>query len=255
MRSKLHRRVEIINYITQQNFFKGIYFLALLLALYGGAILGAGTQTIIDNLMVTFSFPIFNILVIVLLTLNTYYVYYMFSHEFDFYLIRMRTKKEAYKETVRIVVFSNLFLILLFMILLFIFLIFFKAGNFGKLEYFVYRNVEDWIYILFYLLRYFLIIIIFSKIDVLLLNRRRHELSIILTVVLCCLILSNKTDLTKIYHFSLAPWSYFDMRRYTNFFIEVCNSVLYLFILETIILVLNFILMKKRKKYEVHNFK
>ena len=114
----------------------------------------------------------------------------------------MRTKKEAYKETVRIVVFSNLFLILLFMILLFIFLIFFKAGNFGKLEYFVYRNVEDWIYILFYLLRYFLIIIIFSKIDVLLLNRRRHELSIILTVVLCCLILSNKTDLTKKYHYS-----------------------------------------------------
>ena len=73
----------------QQNFFKGIYFLALLLALYGGAILGAGTQTIIDNLMVTFSFPIFNILVIVLLTLNTYYVYYMFSHEFDFYLISL----------------------------------------------------------------------------------------------------------------------------------------------------------------------
>ena len=55
----------------------------------------------------------------------------------------MRTKKEAYKETVRIVVFSNLFLILLFMILLFIFLIFFKAGNFGKLEYFVYRSTME----------------------------------------------------------------------------------------------------------------
>ena len=243
MKNKMLRRYHIVNYITEQNTFKGIFFLGVLLALYG-VVLTNGIPTIVESFLTTFTFYFFNIALIFLVMLYTYNTYNYFSKKFDFYLIRLKNKHKALKETVYVVVLSNiLYFFLLFLIYL-CFLIFFKVGNIG-LSSSIYNGIADYVYLIFYLIRYFIYVLLFTILNVLIINRWNHIVSIIFLFLFCLSILSFSMNIDMINRFIFNPGAYFSLIKYGSFSLEICYSLLYLIFLEILVIFLYHISKKK----------
>ena len=60
MKKSLHRKFTVLNGITDEENFKGIYIFAIILALYGAYILSSGTKTMVEATLMSFTFSIFN---------------------------------------------------------------------------------------------------------------------------------------------------------------------------------------------------
>ena len=104
MKKLLHKRFIILNSITKEESFKVVYIFSIILALYGSYVLASGTKTMIESTLVTFTFPIFNLLFFLLVLLNSYNTYKSFSKEFDSYIIRLKTKRDYYNIIVKFII-------------------------------------------------------------------------------------------------------------------------------------------------------
>ena len=106
MKKLLHKRFIILNSITKEESFKVVYIFSIILALYGSYVLASETKTMIESTLVTFTFPIFNLLFFLLVLLNSYNTYKSFSKEFDSYIIRLKTKRDYYNIIFRFIIYK-----------------------------------------------------------------------------------------------------------------------------------------------------
>ncbi|MBS7020853.1 MAG: hypothetical protein KH135_03150 [Firmicutes bacterium] len=229
MKNKWGRNLSIIQYVTSNEKFKMIFFASILLCLYGTFGLTLKANNYIDAIYIVFTFPLFNLLLFSLLLFYTFQVCTLFYDEFDAYQIRLKNKKAYLKELLKIVILSNLFYLLVFLLLFFIFL---NMTNYG------YFRIHDWnqyginnlIYVLFYMIRYFIYGILFCLM-IALLYRPYHQKSVMLSFVLFLsgfLFCSNtKAEVSTM----LLPWNYYHMVCYDSFQVELLSSFGYFFLL------------------------
>ena len=90
----------IINYIISSEKYKLIFFLTIILALYGGIILTISVDNTYDAILVTFQFPIFCVFLFMIFFFNTLNTCTVMGN-LDFYLIRLKNKKNVLNETMK----------------------------------------------------------------------------------------------------------------------------------------------------------
>ena len=249
MKKSLHRKFTVLNGITGEENFKGIYIFAIILALYGAYILSSGTKTMVEATLMSFTFSIFNLLFFLLIMLNSYNTYKTFSKDFDSYIIRLKTKKNYLKEIISLLVSSNILLIVMFFLIFYTFLVFFQAGNIGLDISTVYKGIPDIVYVLFYLFRYVIYMISLSLIIILINYKYNFTSSLFVTICFSISLFLGITSLEVTNSFQLAPWSYFQVTRYGSFSLEITYSILYLLFFEVLI----FYLYNVKKNTKVKN--
>ena len=70
MRNKLRNDFKILDYVTSNEKYKAIFFVSMIVVIYGTLVLGIASDNFFDSILIPFQFPIFNILIFSLLFLN-----------------------------------------------------------------------------------------------------------------------------------------------------------------------------------------
>lgn len=94
MKNRYRNEIQILNYVTTTEKYKGIFFTSFILSLYGGFVLGGSVDNFFNSILVPFQFSIFNIFLFSLVLLNNINVCSIFKNDFSFYIIRLKNKKE-----------------------------------------------------------------------------------------------------------------------------------------------------------------
>lgn len=247
MKKKWHNQIAILNYISSTERFKLLYLLGIILAAYGSFVLGVGIPSIFDSVLCTFTFPIFNIFFFAFLFLNTLNTYDTFTKKFDFYMIRLESKKKYIREILKNVLLMNLYYILIFLFLYFTFLNIVQFGKFVITSHSHY-SIHNAFYSFFYLGRYLIYALLFSSIITLLLEKIGTKITSCIVGVFLFFFLIFGTSGSIQHHFIYLPWPYFDIVIYDSFSLELCYSLLYAFILEFIFLIFYRNMYQRRKK-------
>jgi hypothetical protein len=233
MKSNFRNRLQIISYITSGEKYKVIFFSTIILALYGGLVLGIGNDNFIDSFMIPFQFEIFNILMFSIMFLNTLNTCHIFASKFDFYIIRLKSKKKYVNELLKNVLLSNVFNLLIFLLFYFMILNIFKLGNIS-IHIYIY-NVSNIIYLIFYMARYFIILLLTTTLSALIYINFKIKYTMIFDSLFLIGFLVMVVNKTKISSFSILPWSYFGNVIYSSFLLDISYSILFVLILECII--------------------
>ena len=141
---------EMFQYIISKDNFKFCFLFAICISVYGGAILVTNTQNVFSAFLLSFSFPIFQILFFALFFYNTYMTLTIVNRDLHNYIYRLGSKANYINSSIRLSILSNLYLLLLFL------LMFLTAYNF--LGPGISFNGEiDLGYFFFFFFRYFMI--------------------------------------------------------------------------------------------------
>lgn len=157
MKNKYRNELNIINYIASTEKYKVIFFISILLSIYGGFILEISVNNFFDSILIPLRFPIFNVFLFALIFISNINVCSILKKDFSFYISRLKNKKEYVKTILRL---SNvMYLFHIFIILLFLLASLFLT-TFNNLEVYSYSNyynnyeISNLIYCYFYCIRY-----------------------------------------------------------------------------------------------------
>ncbi len=234
MKSKIHNRAAILKYIISKERFKGLYFLTLVLAVYGAWILGLGSDNFWDSILIPFQFFLFNILLFCIFSMNILSFCETFSKEFSYYISRLQTKKRYLKELMINSMLLQLYLLILFIILFVAFKLLFSSASMTiyEIEGLGITNLQ---FLLFYLFRYFLLLFLLEGITVLLYFYFGKKGSALYNLLLLAgLIVSNYFDILAKPWF--LPWKYFTGVGSASFSQELTFSILYIVLLSIVLL-------------------
>lgn len=236
MKCKYRNELKIINYITTTEKYKAIFFISVILGLYGSIVLGIHQNNFIDSLLLPFTFPLFNLFLFAVIFLNNINTCSIFKKEFPDYILRLGSKKEYVKTIMRIttIMFLFQFMIILFFILMPLFLA--KLGNF-KISMDPFYNVSNLTYLLFYIFRYIVYGLLLTLISSLIYINSNTKITLLTNGIFLLLMFylgNNEVQRTSP---SLLIWSYFTGTTYTTFSMEVASSILIAIILEIITLI------------------
>lgn len=253
MKNKLRNELKILSYVTSQEKYKAIFFISLILALYGSFVLSLVESNFFSSLLIPFRYYIFNLFTFVTIILNSINVCNILKKDFGFYLIRLKNKKEYIKSLIRINILMYLFHMLILFLLVLAFLLL-TGRNFNIIKYDNY-NISNLFYTCFYLFRYLLLGLLISIIMTLLYIYINEKITIVIqTFFLAFFFLYDsviKISTTTYQIVSLFIWSYFTKFDYPSFKIEVISSCLMTISLLGIISILYFVLSKKKGIVEV----
>lgn len=246
MKNKMRNQLEILNYISSTDRFKLIFFMIIFLSLYASVILGVSKNNIIDSIFIPFSFSVFNIFMFSLLFFNTLNTCSCFDKNFNFYIMRLKTKNSYIKELCKMTVILNLFFFLLFFIFYFMVLNVLKLGNLNIHPYLNY-SISNLAYAFFYLFRYLLLSVLITILSALCYINFKEKITIIINTIFLMgfMIVSNGENVRS--SFSIIPWSYFTGVPFFSFSIELVFSILYLLLLLLLIRVCYNLTLKNKK--------
>lgn len=259
MKKKVFRKksstYKILSFLTNTRKFRIIVCLSVMLGLYGSVTLSANINNYFSSLLNAFQFSTFNLLLFVIIFINTIYICTNFD-KYDFYIIRLKDKKKYIKELIKLTSYSNLIVI---SIIIFSFLM---ILNLLKTQYFFpetyYGYINNIAYSFFYLIRYIILVILLGIINVIGYHRLGEKKILVLDLLFCSIFpIYYGPTIESVESFSILPWRYFRAANYGDFIIEICYSLLYILILEILILILYRTINKKRKHYKFkkrHNY-
>ena len=247
MKNRYRNEIQILNYVTTTEKYKGIFFASFILSLYGGFVLGGSVDNFFNSILVPFQFSVFNIFLFSLVLLNNINVCSIFKNDFSFYIIRVKNKKEYIQAIIRMTVLMYFFHIFIMLLSIFACLL---LTTFKDLSISFYQNytINNFIYSCFYLMRYIvfglLLTIIFSLIYV---NTNDKFVLILQSFFLLLFLYFDNFQLEARTAFSLSIWSYFRNVIYESFSLEVLSSIFMMIILEVIIMFLYKLSLKNQK--------
>lgn len=247
MKNKLHNSYAILKYLMDTERFKIIFFVTIILALYGTGVLGIKVNNFSDTILTIFQFPIFNIILFLMVFFNTLSICSIFSKEFDFYLMRKKSKKDATKEIMCFALVYNIIYFVMLFVMIISFCLLLKGRNLSDTPYLHY-SISNNLYMLFYIIRYFLILSLISLLNVILYQKIKWKvLCINLVFIIGLLIYPNNGDTKGI--INVIPWNYFSSVSYSTFSSELVSTLLFLIILEVLIIFcLNYLYRRKKLK-------
>ncbi len=245
MRSRSHNFFVLLKYLMDTEKFKVIFFITLIIALYGAIVLGIEANSLSESILLIFQFPIFNILLFLIVFFNTLSVCSIFSKKFDFYLIRKKSKKEATKEIMFFTSIYNIIYLIMLFIMVISFCLLLKGSNLNNLNYLNY-SVDNNTYMIFYIIRYFLILTLISLLNVILYQKIQWKILFFNLVFIMGFILYPSNNYIK-NAINIIPWNYFSNVNYSTFSKEIISTLLFLFILYfLVIFCLNYIYRRKK---------
>lgn len=230
----------IVNYIISSEKYKLIFFLTIILVLYGGIILTISVKNIYDSILVTFQFPIFCVFLFMIFFFNTINTCTV-MRKLEFYLIRLGNKKRVLNETMKNVLIINIFHFFILFILYISVLLVFTPLTFELHSYNEYI-INNGIYTFWFMVRYVLYISILMEIVTMIYYNENYKLVfgiILLTLSGFVLYSISPFNWKTNGFFGIIPWNFFLGLNYDTFLNEFFYSCLLLIIFEVIIIYLN----------------
>lgn len=244
-KNKLRNDLWVLSSIIGNDKFKLIFVLLVCLSIYGGFVLGIGFTNVIDAMLCTFPYPFFLVFMFGLAFLNVINAVSVFKG-YDFYAIRLENKINYTKRIIKIILMATIFFIIIFLLLYVICLNFQLVNNFAVKQY-QYYGISNIIYILFYLIKYFIILILLSIIVGLIHHRFSYKGSVpLILIVLSGFYLVEMQS--GVVSFQPLLWNYFMLLNYGSFTMEICYSALYILILDLVCYLLYKYITMGRKK-------
>lgn len=234
MKKRVFKNQELINNITKGSKFKLVFTFAVLTAIYGASLLGANQKDFFGTIMLSHSFPFFNVMFIAVLCLNTINTCSVFCNN-ENYIIRLKDKKTQVKELIIIVLKVNIVLIICFLLIYFILLNFSQLGFYQVKEVFHYE-VNSGVYSIFYLARYYIFALLLMIINTILYSKLKEKKIMLLDLFFIIMFgLASTYNLESTTRFALLPWNYYSLVNYGSFSMELMYSLLYLVILAVVV--------------------
>lgn len=247
-KNKLKIIIENLKSNISSNQFKLILLLLICFNLYGTSYL-ATNLSYIDGFINIITSGYYVITLFGLILLNTINTFDKFEKS-QFFIIRFKDRKMYLKQLLVNVFTSNLVLYILNIIIVLIGLNIFASSNFSISNVLNY-SIPNIFYLLFYLLRMFLIFQIINVINVCLLKLINSKVVVFLNMLLCLLIIFNPYEPKKVISsVSNMFWiisEYLRLHYYSGFILEVLCSTIYVSVLFLISYFL-FIFTKNRMK-------
>lgn len=236
MKKELFKKNILLDSISNTLFFKIIMFLSFGTIYYGVYSIAASNNDFLSSIVYVHSFDYFNIMIMLIIFLNTINNCIIISENHN-YIIRLKNRENFVKEIIKTNFVMNLYWSLIFLFL-FLAVLCFNKISFFKIYTMNNYDVNIVYYVLFYICRYYLFSLLISTISCLIFIKFKKSLTYIFMGICTFGFLFIGNSDISVNKFQIVPWSYFKMLRYPSFSKEICYSVLYLIILETIIIVL-----------------
>lgn len=251
MKNKYHNELKILNYITSTERYKVIFWVSIILCLYGGFILGGASSesNFFGSLLIPFQFPIFNVFLFTVMFLNNINVCSIFKKDFSAYILRLKNKREYIKTLIRLSTFMFLYHFLIILLFIIMTLLLTKVGDLKVYSYHTYE-VNNVFYLLFYIARYIIYALLITVISTLIFINTNSKITLVTNTIFLLLMfyLGNAVRVQETFSFSI--WSYFYFTLYVSFTTELASSFLMLLILEVITYVF-YLFTLKNKRIEI----
>lgn len=235
MKKKLSKKIPIIDFITKTSKFKIIFILMLITVIYASLLLPANQNNLFKSIILTHTFPMFNVMFFSVLSLNTINTCTIFCKN-DSYIIRLKNKKATAKELVKLVLQVNTLLIICFLLIYFMLLSLSQFGYYQTTEVFKY-HITTKTYSIFLIIRYYLYALIFSAINTILYLKLKEKKTLILNIIFIVMFSFISLELDNV-SFNFLPWHYFTLINYNSFIIELKYSLIYLSLLIFVFIIL-----------------
>ena len=244
MKNRMHNYKVILDYLTNTEKFKIVFLLTIILAVYGTLALGINEINVTDSLIVIFQFPFFNIILLSIILFNTITVCSTFSKEFDYYLIRKKSKKDALKEIIIFTIIYNIIYFIILYVMILSFCLIFKGKIISNKAYLNY-SITSSVYIIFYLIRYIIITLLISILNVILYQKWREKIIWFNIFFIIGLIVYPVNAGAKSI-LNIIPWNYFTTSNYLTFINELTSSLLFAGFIEILVITGFHLLFKER---------
>ena len=237
------KRFELLNvwkYISSMGKFKTVYLLGILLSAYGVISSGGNgfSNNMLDTIIETFTFPMFNALFFLLLLKNTAYICTVINNKLGFFIIRFNSKKKYVTFLLKNILFSNILLIIIIMLLYISFLNFFTTKTIIILNHEFY-SISNILYLTFYITRYLFIAVLISVLFALsYINFRKKSIILVMIIVIGFFLFPIGLSVEN--SFSPFIWKYFYSVHYENFNLEFVYSLAYILGLFMICFILSY---------------
>lgn len=201
----------------------------------------------VDGLILFVTNAVYCVVLFALTLINTLTIYKNFEKNY-FYILRFKDKKEYLGTLLKTIVVNNLIFFLINLAIIIIYLTIFSNG-FVIMNWQTY-NISNLTYVLFYMIRFFILMEIVMIISVLLMKLFDKNTLILFNVIIWSSFLFYPYELKKIIgsvwemHWMLA--GYLRYHFYTTFSLEVLYSIIFIFLMAIICWILFCIVVKKR---------
>ena len=190
------------------------------------------------------------------LLITTINIYNVFNSNY-FLAIRISSKKERLKELLKNIFFSSSFVFLIIILILLIGLNLVCASNLEFMNSYQFYNIPNIIYIIFYIIRLYVILVIVSVFNGFILDSFSSKFVIFLNVIFYGIIfmypyIPISAGRTSILDTSPLIFEYLQLNSYSTFLTEILCSI---FALLLPILLLNILLNLNVKKSDINSFK
>lgn len=254
MKSKknLYNDQVIIDYITKTPSFKIILFFSIFTSIYGSYIIGNGINDFLTPIIISHTSPYYNIMFFSILAVNTINTSRIFIENND-YTLRLETRTNYLKKLIKITTKINIILIIIQLLSFFTILNFTKLGEL-KIQKYSNYGINNLIYSIFFIFRYYTYAIFFSIINTLFYEYLKEKKTLIIDFIFIIFFAFNLPSEKS--SLSLLPWTYFKLKTYPSFKTELIISILFLIIMLIFIIIL-FKIVRKRQhlfnKYFIYN--
>ena len=187
-------------------------------------------QSYAISMQIVLSSPIYIICGLFLpLLITTFNVYTLFNNNY-FLSIRIASKKEQLNELLKNILYSNSLMFVIIVLILLVGLNFICANNLGFIDNYQFYEIPNIIYILFYLIRIYVILMIVSAFNGVLLSRFSSKVVIALNILFYGIFLSYpyipiNDGRTSIIDTSPLLFEYLQLNSFSTFFTEVLCSI------------------------------
>lgn len=154
-------------------------------------------------------------------------------------LPRFEDKKAYFKYTIKKMFNYNLFIYATFLVVTIVILMF-KSSDFGANYY--SSNIPQYIYVIFFIVRYFSILFILSVISAYIYRTFKNNVFLAIPIIIVALpyffLLYTDEQVNSIMEMKLLYFDYLKFTKYSSFALEISLSLLYILILIGILLII-----------------
>lgn len=241
MKNKLKYYNSNFYYYANSQKFKFLFVLMIIISLYCSSALtyvDGSYLNYIPAIFLIFNNKVFIIFMLFICLMTTINTYIHFSNN-NYYIIRLKSQKEYLKELINNTIFNNLSTQIIQLTMILIGLNIFCSSDFG-ISIIENYNILNIIYLLFFLIRTFIILLIVSVINCMLFNIINKYIVLVINTlyyasIVCSDYIFNNTIIGNI------KWKlldYLTIQPYNSFFSEIYYSFFYIIILIIIIRIL-----------------
>lgn len=231
MNSRKKYRSELVNYLINSKSFKITIALLLFFSFY--ELIYANTNYgYIDAIIEILSISNFVFFLSLLICVSTIFIYSRYSSN-TFYIMRLKTKKEYIKDLLCNVVMINTFIFGGAIIFISVFVII-KSLFFAGVGASVYSYIPNWIYLVFLILKIYLMTMSFAILFTMIMiciNRKLGSILFYLYVLKFYFFSYSGEKITSIFEMKWLPVNYILPLNYATFSLEVICACMYIFLI------------------------